>query len=463
MIRTYVDFSRKIREWDGFGVSFANNSCQTPNLSPSLFSSSSNIPPEYDLKKNAELLFGSSGLRINIIKTFLNSNEQKQENTKYNESDTIDTKGISCNPFDDRTGEFCNSAIAASTQWGGALKMLCTFTNPPGWMTKQKVTGGKDLEPSHRIDYARLMVAGLKYLVERKYPIKYMSMHYHGEDWERWCENGETTDNCLYSMYWPPELVVDFLKLLRRMLDRNDLAGIGLTPGEIGGWLRFVDWGYANAILDDPDATQSLGLLTSTSLVNNSDPSQHLLVNSSGIDEIREHRTGIHAWFTALHPVTPITSFLMQIRNSIYNSKVNAVILGDAIELSRGNNECLFAPHKIDHTCSVSDPFYYLKLLCRSGQPGTAVCQVACNTNGAALIGFSGNATKNHDAFIIINASDTEYDLPIEIRGSANGIFGVFRTSSFERYQNLGNVNVKEGKIHFKAIPFSATAFHGSI
>lgn len=463
MIRAYVDFSRKIREWDGFGVSFSNINCQKPNLALSLFPHSTGILPGFDYKKNAELLFGGNGLRISIIKTFLNSAEQKQENIKYNETDIIDTKAISYKPFDDQTGEFCNRAIAASSQWGGALRMLCTFTNPPAWMTKQKISGGKDLEPSHRIDYARTMVTGLKYLVEKQYPIQYLSMHYHGEDWESWCENGNTTNCSLLSLYWPPEQVVDFLKLLRRMLDKNGLAGIGLTSGEIGGWLRFVDWGYSNAILDDPDAIQSLGLLTSTSLIKNSDPGQHLLVNSSGIDEIREHRTDMHAWYTVLHPMTPSPFFLMQIRNSIYNSKVNAVILGDATYLFCGNSGNSPMSHKIDYAYSVPDSFYYLKPLCRAGQPGTAICQVACNTNGAALVGFSGNATKNHDTFVIINTSEFEYDLPIEIRGSANGIFNVFRTSSFEKYQHLGNVHVKEGKILFKSIPFSVTAFYGSI
>jgi hypothetical protein len=418
---------------------------------------------EFDQRKNAELLFGSSGLRLSIIKTFLNSNEQKQENIKYNESDPVSTNDISFKPFDNRTAEYCSSAMAASSQWGGELQMLCTFTNPPGWMTKQKITGGKDLEPSHRVDYARTMIACLKYLVERQYPIQYLSMHYHGEEWESWCEDGKTTDCSMFSLYWPPEQVVDFLKLLRRMLDKNGLAAIGLTSGEIGGWLRFADWGYSNAILDDPVAMESVGLLTSTSLITNSDTNHLVIVNSSGIDEIREKRTDIHAWFTALRPSIPDPFFLMQIRNLIYNSKVNAIILGDALDISCGCFDSSSVSVSTDNRSYVSEPFHYLKLLCRAGQPGTAICKAACNTKGASLIGFSGNTTKNHDTFIIINASEFEYDLPIEIRGSANGVFSVFRTSSLEMYQNLGNVHVKEGMIHFKAIPYSATAFYGSM
>jgi hypothetical protein len=463
MIRTYVDFSKKIRLWDGFGVSITNSNCRKPDLTSSIFSHSTSIMPEFDQKKNAELLFGSGGLRLRIIKTFLNSTEQKQENIKYSESDPVDTNDISFTPLDNRTDDFCKSAMAVSSQWGGSLQMLCTFTNPPAWMTKQKVIGGKDLEPSHRVDYARTMISGLKYLVERHYPIQYLSMHYHGEDWESWYEDGKTTNCNLFSLYWPPEQVVDFIKLLRRMLDKNGLTNIGVTPGEIGGWLRFVDWGYSNAILEDPVAMESVGLLTSTSLVTNSNTNNLLIVNSSGIDEIREKRADIHAWFTALHPSIPDPFYLMQIRNLIYNSKVNAIILGDAHDLSCGVFDNSSVPDSINNRFSVSEPYHYLKLLCRAGQPGTTICQAACNTKGASLIGFSGNTTKNHDTFIIINASEFEYNLPIEIRGSANGVFSVFRTSSFEKYQNLGNVHVKEGKIHFKAIPFSATAFYGSM
>ena len=454
MIRAYVDFSRKIREWDGFGVSIANKNCHKQTLEPTLFNYHNGNVPESDQKKTAELLFGNNGLRVQIIKTFLNCPEPKQNNLKSNENDPVDINEYSFNPLDNATVEFYNNAAAASAQWGGALQMLCTYTNPPGWMTKQKVAGGKDLEPSHRIDYARSMVAGIKYLVQKRYPVHFLSMHYHGEDWECWCGNESTNDCGLFSLYWPPEQVVDFLKLLRRMLDKNGLGYIGLTPGEIGSWLRFVDWGYSNAIIDDPAAIQSLGLLTSTSPTTGAMAGNFILVNSSGIDEIREQRSDIHAWLTALNPTTPITSYLMKIRNSIYNSKVNAVILGDAVNLSYDS---------YDRTLTTLGAFYYLKLFCRSGLPGTAICQVACNTKGASLIGFAGNAKKNHDSFIVINSGENEYDLPIEIRGSANGIFSVFRTSTFEKYQNIGNVHVKEGKILFKALPFSATAFFGSI
>ena len=454
MIRAYVDFSRKIREWDGFGVIFANKNCNKQTLEPTLFDCNNGYISEPYQKKTVELLFGNNGLRVPIIKTFLNCPEPKQNNFKSNENDPIDINEYAFNPLDNATAEFFNSAAAASAQWGGALQMLCTYTNPPGWMTKQKVAGGKDLEPSHRIDYARSMVAGIKYLVQKQFPVHFLSIHHHGEDWERWCGGESINSSGLLSLYWPPEQVVDFLKLLRRMLDKNGLGFIGLTPGEIGNWLRFVDWGYSNAIIDDPAAIQSLGLLTSTSLTTGSDPGNLVLVNSSGIDEIREQRSDIHAWFTELNPVTQITSYLMQIRNLIYNSKVNAVILGDAINLSCDT---------YDSALTTSGAFYYLKLFCRSGLPGTAICQVACNTKGASLIGFAGNAKKNCDAFIVINSGENEYDLPIEIRGSANGIFSVYRTSTFEKYQNIGNIHVKEGKILFKALPFSATAFFGSI
>ncbi len=462
MIRAYVDFSKVIREWDGFGVCFSNRNCMKSDIDPYLFKLDFQYLSKSNQNKIADLIFGSEGLRVGLIKTYINSYQLKKTNVKYNDGTTLNLSDFSFNPFDKSTQLFCDSAIDVSAKWGGTIRLLCTFTNPPEWMTKQNITGARDLDPTHRIDYACAMVAGIKILTNNSYPVHYLSMHYHGEEWGKWNNCGDSTNNKMYSLFWPPEQVADFLKLLRRILDKNGLLNIKLTPGETSNWLRFCDWGYSNAIIDDPLVLNSLGLLTSSDSAIFFNQNNIFAINSSGIDEIREKRPDLHAWFTSFHHIQDNPLSLLQIRQYIYNSKINSVFIGDVLNSeSDDSSQSLF--RTVNDTLFIPDSYYYLKLICRAGQPGMAVCQVACNILDIYIIGFSSNNTRNHNSFIILNTSMSEYELPIEIRGCSDSAFSIYRTSSFEKCLYLGIAHVKEGKIHFKIAPFSATAFYSSI
>ncbi len=461
MIRAYVDFSKTIREWDGFGISFLNSLCIKPDPVPSLFKSENNLIDENSFKKIAELIFGLDGLKISIIKTFISLSKQKQFSFHYNENDSVNKSEISFTPFDQETSTFCEMAYKASMSWGATIQLLCTFTNPPGWMTRQKITGGRDLDPSHRIDYAHIMAASIKYLLNNNLPVKYLSIHHHGEDWHKWDENGQKSNDLLYSLYWPPEQVADFIKLLRRMLDKNDLANIALTSGETC-CLRFTDWGYANAITEDPSVLESLGLISSCTSTIEFD-NKTIAVQSYGIDELQNKHPGLRLWITNDSYSSVDSQVLSQIRHFIYNSRTNAVFVGNLFNSATDLKESPFLFTYVNDNLSVSDSYYYLKILCRAGQSGMMICTVACNLPGVSLIAFSSNNTKNHDSFVILNACANEFLFPIEIRGSVNESFNVFRTSSFEKFINLGIVKVKEGKINFKITPFSATAFYGVI
>ena len=58
MLRAYVDFSRILRPWDGFGVTY-----RTFASAPARF--------------NPEFVFGSDGLRAGIVRIFLDPWHQK--------------------------------------------------------------------------------------------------------------------------------------------------------------------------------------------------------------------------------------------------------------------------------------------------------------------------------------------------------------------------------------------------
>ena len=60
-----------------------------------------------------------------------------------------------------------------------------------------------------------------------------------------------------HNMYWPPEQVTQFLKLMRPLLDACDMHDVGLSPGETTNWYRFAEWGYADAIAEDPEALRA--------------------------------------------------------------------------------------------------------------------------------------------------------------------------------------------------------------
>lgn len=125
---------------------------------------------------------------------------------------------------------------------------------------------GRDLDPAHRYDVAAYMIDWVRFLREEEgLPVRYLSLHNEGEDWERWPADGATRGwpGHDYNLYWPPEQVVDFLRFMRSMLDAAGLQEVGLTPGETTNWFRFAAWGYAGAIADDAGALANLGLITS--------------------------------------------------------------------------------------------------------------------------------------------------------------------------------------------------------
>ena len=409
-------------------------------------------------------LFGNEGLRPGIIKIFLDPFHQKIHESRPNDDLLIDLE-----EYDHITGtesirHFCRHALSTVKDWGGNLKIITTILGPPPYMTRQKELSGRDLDPVHRADYARYMVSWVKYLIEQEdFPVKFLSLHSNGEDWSLWNAQGLISSPKHYNLYWPPEQVTDFLKLVRRLLEGNGMQQVGLTPGETRNWIHFQDWGYSDAIMDDPQALDSLGLLTS----NGNTPANGDCFDwrSAAVDLIREQRPDVHAWVTSMGPASDNIELVWKIRNYIYGSKVNAIIsnIGEDnfFEGKSGTGTGIIGNH--NGTYTLQPRYYYLKPVYRAGQPGMAVCQVACNSPCIFLLAFSANTTRNPDSFVIINSDASEWEFPIEIRGSASGSFTLYRTSDSENYTKLGPIKIKEGKILYKTPPRSVSVFFGTV
>lgn len=439
MLRAHVDFSRKLRDWDGFGICFTDKAIVDPL---EYFSLNDN---HYQFLKD---LFDVNGLRIGIIKMFIDPFHLDYCQHDSDEDRIIEIGDYHFNDTPSFHSELCHLANNIVKKWGGNLKIMLTSLCPPPWMTKQKELSARDLDPINRIDYGRYIVAWAKFLsIDQKLPITCISLHNKGEMWELWDDTGNLLySNTGLSLHWPPEMVVDFLKLVRRQLDRNGMQHIGLTPGETKCWGHFYDWGYADLIKEDPLALSSVSILTSNAFFSDHENDYC----SAGIDSIHEKRPEIHAWVNSDDIANMKTESISSLHKLIYRTKVNAVIFNTTI---KDKNTLAFN----------NKEFSYMRLVCKAGQPGTGICQVGCNGSDLFIIGFCSNSTKNSDSFMLINNGTRGWNIPIEIRGSASGKFSVYRTSASEEYLKLGEVSVKEGKISYYAPGNSVSGFFSKL
>src|SRR5690606_17799640 len=127
-----------------------------------------------------------------------------------------------------------------------------------------------------------------------------VSLHNEGEDWVRWSRAGLTErPGHDYNLYWPPEQVAEFIKLVADELQAAGLADVGVTPGATSNWYRFVTWGNADAIADDADSLRRLGLITLHGLYTGPYGRWFGEHKSEGIDTLRATRPDLHAWVTS--------------------------------------------------------------------------------------------------------------------------------------------------------------------
>lgn len=470
-----VFFDRPLREWDGFGVNYVE-ACQTRNYD--LFSqdySGFSFATEETRQRILDLIFNEDGWKPALTKLFL---DPFHEGITESGNDNDDPLTLMMDNYDHESTTrwmryFNREGQKRMSCWNGHLKGIVTLYSPAPWQTKQKYVLGRDIDPDKKYEVAEYMVSWAKYLREKEdLDIRYISFHNEGDAYYRWPADGSNPgeDHRDYNSYWPPEQVVDFLKITKEVLNANNLD-IGLTPGETQNWYRFDQWGYATAIAADHDALQNLDLVTSHSFAFLDEPTSVYYgdYRSTGQDLLTQKKKDLKAWVTS-RPWTADYQFIENIRRDIYECKVNGLIpwapvagasqwLESDGSYRDGSMPCAFNIFE-DGSFEIMKGYYFYKQITRAGQPGMAVAQVVNLDPSLGIIAFASNGTANVNAFVVINKSGETKNVQISIEGAQKDSFDTYRTSENENYKYTGLFELDENQVlKYECPPFSVTTF----
>ncbi len=449
MPESHVDFSKPVRPWDGFGVNYVE-AAQTRDYAadPQEYGGLSTLP-EARRQEVLDLIFGDEGLRPGVLKMFLDPWHQAEPGGPFDHETT--TRWM-------RT--FAREGLERTRARGGDLDTIVTLYGPPAWATKQRTVRGRDFDPARKADLARYLVDWARCLRhEEGIPVRYVSLHNEGEDRGRWPEDGRGPGGREhdYNLYWPPEQVVEFIKLVRAELDRQGLTDVGVAPGETTLWARFADWGYAEAIASGPEALAPLGLITSHGFGGH---------DSRGVDLVRARRPELHAWTTSMSWGRMDADFVDDIRRQICVTTVNACIPWACIQWVGkwiGGDPNPGTAFRVGGRggYEVTPGYHFYKQVSRAGQPGMSVCEAASNDADVGLIAFGRAATDHPDALVVINTGGEAKDVAITVTGTESEAFEAWRTAPVEHYVPLGTFAATGGRLDYAAPPGSATTFFG--
>jgi O-glycosyl hydrolase len=454
--RAVVDFGRKLQPWDGFGFNYVETA-QTVDYrdDPQDYGGFSLLDAS-DRLKIIELVFGEDGLKVGLLKMFCDPWHQTAAGRPYDHQTT--TKYLRY---------FAAEGLKQTRAAGRDLTILTTLYGPPGYMTKQKVLRGRDLDPARKNDLVEYLVGWVRFLREKEgLPVKYVSLHNEGEDWSRWTRAG-LTDNPShdYNLFWPPEQVVEFIKLVHDRLQQAGLKEVRVTPGENTNWYRWGAWGYADAIAEGPVALAKLGLITSHGFYAGAYGRWFGDHQSAGTDRLRALRPDLRAWVTSTSWGKMDAQNLKEHHGNIYAAKVNGIIPWAGIQrpakwVGGDPNPGSAFTVREDGGFEVRRGYYFYKQVSRAGQPGMAVVQASAMDSELALLGFAGNGTANPDAFVVINLG-RDKTVNLRIKGSAAVRFLAFRTTEDEkdRYAAIGGFTLEQGSLAYAAPGGSATTF----
>lgn len=464
-IRAEVDFSRTLQHWDGFGFNYVETA-HTSDLEQFRQEYGGFSLLEEDQKQEIiRMVFGADGLRVGLVKMFLGPLHQKVPGGPYDHESTTENMRY-----------FVREGLRTTRADGRDLQIITTLYGPPGYTTKQKVHRGRDLDPDYTEAVAAYMIDWVRFLrTEEQFPVRYLSLHNEGEDWRRWDQQGFTEDEGHdYNMYWPPEQVVHFVKMMPEKLEEAGLGDVGITPGETSNWYRFGTWGYVEALLQDPRALDALELITSHGFYSGNYGRWFGEHKSAGIDRLRAERPDLHAWVTSTSWSKMDAYNIKEMHGNIYTSKVNAIIPWAGIQRpphwvgGDPNPGSAFTVSE-EGTYRIRPGYYFYKQITRAGQPGMAVAQASAMDSETAVIAFASNGTKNPDAFIVTNISHHNRKVAVTIKGSNARSFEAFRTTKSpenedidlidEAYLSLGQILVQDGRILVNAPAGSVTTF----
>lgn len=469
MRQAIVDFSKTLRNWDGFGVNYVE-AAQTRDYDADAqdYGGFSTLT-EVQRQEIIEMTFGDDGLKPGVVKMFLDPFHQNEPGEGYD----WDPYVIDMDAYDHVRSTrwmryFVRKGLECTRARGGNLEIVTTLYGPPGWATRQRIVRGRDLDPERRYEVAKYLISWAKYLREEEgLPVKWVGLHNEGEDWMRWPQDGSAGEpNHDYNMYWSPEQVADFIAFMRPMLDAQGMQEVGIAPGETTNWYRFYEWGYADAIAADPLALRNLGLITSHGFFGINPGRWFGDWRSAGVDLLRAKRPELRAWVTSTSWAKMDALFIWEMHNNIYGAKANAIIPWAAVQWSGRwvggdpNPGTAFRVAPEGGSYTVEPGYYFFKQVCRAGQPGMKVARVRCNDSQIALIAFASNDTRNPDAFVVINVGDEACELPIIVRGDEAISFEAYRTSPDENYVALGEFALQGGILGYKAPAGSVTTFY---
>jgi hypothetical protein len=466
LMKVSIHLNRSLRPWDGFGFNYVETA-QTLNYTtdPQDYGGFSILPEEHR-RQILELVFGEDGLKPGLVKMFYDPWHQPEPEPTGDE-----TLEVNPSRYDHQNSTrwmrfFARQGLAITRRRGRDLQFITTLYGPPGWMTLQRTLRGRDLDPAYQHACARYLVSWARFLVESEgLPLKYISLHNEGEDYPRWREDG-TSDwgGHDYNLYWPPEQVCEFLRIGRAFLDANGLHGVSFTPGETTNWLRFYEWGYADAIAQDPAALANLGLITSHGFSALSHSRWFADWRSAGIDLLREQRPDLHAWVTSTSWSNMDVFMLMEMRSNIYAAKVNGLIPWAGIQRSnlwkKGDpNPGTAIRVNEDGTFQVEPGYYYYKQVSRAGQPGMTVAPAFSNDTEVIPLAF-GAGGGNPEAFVLLNISGETKAPEIVLSGASSAGYEIVRTSPADQYVSLGHLPAAS-PLRVELPPHSVTTFFG--
>ena len=83
-----VDFSKKIRAWDGFGFNYAETSQTTDYQEWSQDYGGFSLLDEQEKEKIIDLVFGKNGLKVGLVKMFLDPWHQESPDAAFDHTTT---------------------------------------------------------------------------------------------------------------------------------------------------------------------------------------------------------------------------------------------------------------------------------------------------------------------------------------------------------------------------------------
>ena len=450
MIHGSVDFGKKLRDWDGFGVNYVA-AAQTRDWKkwPQDYGSFGLLKEE-DRRQIIDLIFGDDGLKPTIGKMFIDSLQAGM--TK--------PKGASPDPFvlapkmydHETTTEwmryFWREGLKRIRARGEEPQLVATLYGPQPWATKQKIVRGRDIDPAEKHEIAKYIISFAKHMIEKEnIPVRFLSLHNEGgtEEMRRWPEDGTDGPDHQrhdYNAIWPVETVVDFIRFMPEMMAKMGLKQVGMGNGEctrLDGTEKYV-----KAIVADKKALAGYALVTSHGFGRDD-----TMFTNAHLAPVRAAKPGFRGWVTSASWGKMDLTFLTTIHKHMYVSQINGYIPWACVQrhsLWTGGDPNPGTAILVSDQgeWSVERGYHLFKHYCRVGRAGMAVAATSSDNPQIMISAFAAAGTKNPDALVVLNAGTSEENVEIKVSGGAAAYAQVV-TDANRTYQKLADATAQEG------------------